>query len=93
VLDALSIRLLWLEQQQFESEARIIQRERRQAPRWRTARLRARLTNARAAHRRCKTMLEASRDGVRTAAALAERCEARRQGQTGVMPSGYAVAA
>lgn len=74
VLEAVSIRLLWLEQQQFESEARIIHRERRQASRWRTARLRARLADARAAHRRCKTMLEASLEGGRAAAALAERC-------------------
>jgi len=75
VLDAVSSRLLWLEQQQFESDVRIINRERHEAPRWRAALIRARLKEERAAHRRRKSMLGASLDGVRAATELAVRCD------------------
>jgi len=72
VLEAVSSQLLWLEQLHFESHTRILCRERRAAPRWQARRLRARMTNARAAHQRFNRALEASRERVRAAAALAE---------------------
>lgn len=72
VLEAVASRLLWLEQLQFETETRILNRQRREVPGWRAARLRGLMVSVRASHRRCETMLEASRDRVRAAAALSE---------------------
>ena len=72
LLEAVTNRLLWLEQIQFEFEARILDRERREAPRWRGARLRGRVMNLRSSHRRSKALLEASRNRVDAASALAE---------------------
>jgi hypothetical protein len=72
VLEAVTNRLLWLEQIQFEFEIGVLNRKRIEAPWWQGGRLRGRVMNLRSSHRRSKTLMEASRDRIHAAAALAE---------------------
>ena len=72
VLEAVTNRLLWLERLQFEFEIGVLNRERIEAPWWQVGRLRGQVMNLRSSHRRSKTLLEASRDRIHAATALAE---------------------
>jgi hypothetical protein len=72
LLEEIAGRLLWLERLQFEFEICVLNRERIATPWWQGGRLRGRVKNLRSSHTRSKTLLEASRDRIHAAAALAE---------------------
>ena len=72
ILEDVANRLLWLERIQFEFETGILERELEGSRRWQGLRLRRRITDVGASHRRSSTTLEASRAHLRAAEALVE---------------------